>query len=77
LAPVYVEAIRKTNSTIVAVPPETLIKAGEIILITGGMQKLAALYGILQGECPGVPIEKTNLTLVTDAWTAEQLIKKM
>ncbi len=76
LAPEYVEAIRQTNTTIVAVPPEILKKAGEVMLIAGGRQKLAALYAILRGECPGIPIEKTSLTLITDAWTAEQLIKK-
>lgn len=77
LAPEYNEAISKTNSTIVAVPPEILKKAGEVMLIAGGTQKLAALYGILKGECPGVPIEKTNLTLITDTWTAEQLLKRI
>jgi len=77
LAPEYNEAINKTNSTIVAVPTESLKKAGEIMLIAGGMQKLAALSGILKGECPGAPIEKTSLTLITDAWTAEQLLKRI
>jgi DNA-binding transcriptional regulator LsrR (DeoR family) len=75
LAPEYNEAIRKTNSTIVAVPPESLKKASEIMLIAGGRQKLAALSGILKGECLGAPIEKTSLTLITDAWTAEQLLQ--
>ena len=77
LAPEYNEAIKKTNSTIVAVPPESLKKAGEIMLIAGGMQKLAALSGILKGECSEAPIEKTSLTLITDAWTAEQLLKRI
>jgi DNA-binding transcriptional regulator LsrR (DeoR family) len=70
----YVEAIGETNETILAVEPGMLKNAGEVVLVTGGIQKLAALRGVLSGRCCEAPIDKTNLTLVTDTWTAEQIL---
>jgi DNA-binding transcriptional regulator LsrR (DeoR family) len=71
-----VEAINETNKTILAVAPDILRNAGEVVLVTGGIQKLAALRGLLFGKCRQAPIDKTNLTLVTDSWTAEQILNR-
>ncbi len=70
----FLDILDETNKTIVALPEEKIKTAGEVILIAGGKQKLKALAGLLYGRCAGAPIEKTNLTLVTDAWTAEQIL---
>jgi hypothetical protein len=32
--------------------------------------------GVLTGEYSDAPLDKKNLTLVTDAWTAETVLKK-
>ena len=77
LIPEFVETIRETNSTILAVAPEKIKNASEILLIAGGNQKVNALYGILMGGCSEAPIDKENLTLVTDAWTAETLLRRI
>jgi DNA-binding transcriptional regulator LsrR (DeoR family) len=71
----YAEGIQETNKTILAVAPDMLRNAGEVVLVAGGIQKLAALRGVLFGRCSEAPIDKTNLTLVTDYWTAEQILK--
>jgi DNA-binding transcriptional regulator LsrR (DeoR family) len=73
----YLDIIRETNSTILAAEPEMIKKAGETILIAGGHQKAAALCGILMGKCPEAPIDKKNLTLVTDSWTAETILNRI
>jgi DNA-binding transcriptional regulator LsrR (DeoR family) len=72
----FKDTIEEINDTILAVAPEKIRNAGDIILIAGGIQKLKALSGVLLGKNPGIPIEKTNLTLVTDAWTAEQVLRQ-
>ncbi len=73
----FLDIIRETNSTILAAEPETIKKAGETILIAGGRQKVAALYGVLMGQCPETPLDKKNLTLVTDSWTAETILDRI
>jgi DNA-binding transcriptional regulator LsrR (DeoR family) len=73
----FLKAISETNNTILAVDPLKIKKAGEIMLIAGGSQKLNALYGVLTRECPEAPIDKKNLTLVTDSWTAETILQKI
>jgi DNA-binding transcriptional regulator LsrR (DeoR family) len=77
LSPEFLAAIKDTNNTILALPPEKIRNAGEIVLIAGGSQKINALYGVLTGKCPEAPIDKKNLTLVTDSWTAETILKKI
>ena len=72
----FTEAIRQTNDTILAVSAKKLQNAGEILLIAGGRQKLRAICGVLLEKNQDIPIEKTNLTLVTDAWTAGQVLQK-
>jgi len=70
------ETIQQTNDTVLAIPAEKIRNAGEVILVAGGRQKLKALSGMLLEKSHGIPIEKTNLTLITDAWTAEQIIRQ-
>ncbi len=76
LPPEFIETLREVNDSILAASPEKIRSAGEVILIAGGRQKAEALCGILTGEYPSAPLEKSNLTLVTDAWTAEAILKK-
>jgi DNA-binding transcriptional regulator LsrR (DeoR family) len=73
----FLNVIQETNKTILAIPPDKIKKAGEIMLIAGGSQKINALHGILTGRCPEAPIDKKNLTLVTDSWTAETILQKI
>jgi hypothetical protein len=72
----FLETIRETNKSVIAVSPEKIHNAGEVILITGGRREINALRGVLTGEYPDAPLEKRNLTLVTDSWTAETLLKR-
>jgi len=71
----FLETIRETNRSVLAVSPEKIHNAGEVILIAGGWKKVNALHGVLTGEYPNAPLQKRNLTLVTDAWTAETMLK--
>jgi DNA-binding transcriptional regulator LsrR (DeoR family) len=73
----FLETLREVNENILAAAPEKIKNAGEVVLIAGGRQKVDALYGILNGEYPAAPIDKKNLTLVTDSWTAETILQKM
>jgi DNA-binding transcriptional regulator LsrR (DeoR family) len=77
LSPEFLNAIQRMNYTILSVPPEKIKNAGEILLIAGGSQKVNALFGVLIGRCPEAPIDKKNLTLVTDAWTAETILRRI
>jgi hypothetical protein len=72
----FLETIRETNKSVIAVSPEKIHNAGEVILITGGRREINALRGVLTGEYPDAPLQKRNLTLVTDSWTAETLLKR-
>ncbi|MDD5191002.1 MAG: sugar-binding domain-containing protein [Dehalococcoidales bacterium] len=69
--------IDAANNSLLAVHPEKIKKSGEIILIAGGQQKVDALYGVLTGNYPQAPIDKKNLTLVTDAWTAKNILGRI
>jgi DNA-binding transcriptional regulator LsrR (DeoR family) len=77
LSPEFMTAIQETNNTILAVAPEKIRNAGEIMLIAGGSQKVNALYGVLTGDCPEAPLNRKNLTLVTDSWTAETILQRI
>jgi len=77
LTPEINDIINETNRSVLAVSPEKIKNAGEILLIAGGKQKVDALYGILTGEYPQAPIDKKNLTLITDVWTAETIIQRI
>lgn len=73
----FVTALQEVNNTISTVSPSRIKNAGEVVLIAGGRQKAEALSGLLKGEYPGAPIDRKNLTLVTDSWSAETILKKM
>jgi DNA-binding transcriptional regulator LsrR (DeoR family) len=73
----FLQAIQAMNNTILSVPPTMIKNAAEVMLIAGGRQKVEALCGLLNGEYPDAPIERSNLTLITDAWTAETILKKL
>jgi|GEM_PF-634779 len=77
LIPEIREIISETNRNVLAINPEKIKNAGETVLIAGGKQKVDALLGLLTGEYPQAPIDKKNLTLVTDAWTAETIIQRI
>ncbi len=72
----FLETIRETNKSVLAIAPEKIQNAGEVILIAGGRQKVNALHGVLTGGYAEAPLDKKNLTLVTDAWTAEAILQK-
>jgi hypothetical protein len=75
--PAFLQAIQEVNQTILKVSPSVIKNAAEVILIAGGRQKVEALSGLLRGDYPDAPIDRRNLTLITDAWTAETILKKM
>ena len=71
----FLETIRETNNSVLAITPEKIQNAGEVILVAGGRPIVNALQGVLTGGYPDAPLDKKNLTLVTDAWTAETMLK--
>ena len=71
------EAVDGINQEVLVVPPERVHTADEVIMVVGGAQKLNALVDLLDGRCPGAPVDLDNLTLVTDAWTAEQVLERL
>ena len=71
------EAVDGINREVLVVPPERVHTADEVIMVAGGAQKLNALVDLLDGRCPGAPVDLENLTLVTDAWTAEQALGRL
>lgn len=76
LPPDFLKAVQEVNQTILSVSPAKIKNAAEVVLIAGGRQKVEALCGLLNGEYPEAPIDKRNLTLVTDAWTAGAILKR-
>ena len=67
-------AIDQINREIRAVPVERIRGARQTILIAGGAQKVNGLLKLVTGNCPEAPVNLRNLTLVTDAWTARELL---
>ncbi|MYB50554.1 MAG: hypothetical protein F4X72_15025 [Dehalococcoidia bacterium] len=70
-------AVEGINKEVLVVPPERIRTADEVIMVAGGAQKLNALVDLLDGRCPSAPVNLENLTLVTDAWTAEQMLGRL
>ena len=68
-------AVDGINREVLVVPPERVRTADEVIMVAGGAQKLNALVDLLDGRCPGAPVDLDNLTLVTDSWTAERVLE--
>lgn len=71
------EAVDGINREVLVVPPERVLAAEEVIMVAGGAQKLNALVDLLDGRCPSAPVDLDNLTLVTDAWTAERALERL
>jgi DNA-binding transcriptional regulator LsrR (DeoR family) len=67
------EAIEDVNSLVRAAPPHVFENAEVVMLVAGGAQKLDPLVRLVTGHT-SAPIELRNLILVTDAWTAQQLL---
>ena len=70
-------AVEGINEEVLVVPAERIRTADEVIMVAGGSQKLNALVDLLDGRCPGAPVDLENLTLVTDAWTAERVLGRL
>ena len=71
------EAIDQINGVIWAVPGETIRDARHTILIAGGAQKVNGLLKLVAGACPEAPVNLSTLTLVTDAWTAKEILARV
>ena len=72
-----VKAVDGINEEVLVVPPQRIEAAAEVIMVTGGAQKVNALVELLEGRCADAPVELDNLTLFTDAWTAEQALERL
>jgi len=70
----FLAAINEINEVIRAVSPKVIMEAGDVVLVAGGTQKLKALAELAIGECPDAPVDLSNLTLVTDRRTAEEML---
>jgi DNA-binding transcriptional regulator LsrR (DeoR family) len=73
----FAEAIAAVNEVVVAFDPAQLKKATEFVLVAGGAQKVSALLALLRGEWPEVPIDVGHTTLVTDTWTAGEMLSRL
>lgn len=76
IPPQFLEAIEESNSLVVAAPAETMRNAEVMILVAGGAQKVDALVRLVTGQT-NAPVELRNLILVTDAWTAQQIVARV
>ena len=72
-----VQAVDGINREVLVVLPERIRTAAEVIMVAGGAQKLNALVDLLGGRCPRAPVDLDNLTLITDAWTAERVLERL
>jgi hypothetical protein len=70
-------AIDVINREIRAVPLDKIRDSRQTILIAGGAQKLTGLVKLITGECPEAPINVGNLTLITDSWTAKEILSRL
>ncbi len=70
-------AVEGINDALLAVPEERIKTAWEMLLIAGGAQKVSVLVELLTGQCPDAPVDLDNVTIVTDAWTAKQVLKRV
>ena len=71
------EAVEGINREVLVVPPERIHTAAEVIMVAGGAQKLNALVDLVGGQCQGAPVDLDNLTVITDAWTAERVLERL
>jgi DNA-binding transcriptional regulator LsrR (DeoR family) len=71
------EAVAAVNAVVVAFDPAQLRKATEFILVAGGAQKVSALLSLVRGEWSESPIDVGHTTLVTDSWTAGEMLSRL
>ncbi len=71
------EAVDGINERILAVPSDRIRGASEVIMVAGGAQKVAALAELLAGRCADAPVDLERLTLVTDSWTAREVLEQL
>ncbi len=71
------DAVDGINREVLVVSPERLRTADEVIMVAGGAQKLNALVDLVGGQCQGAPVDLDNLTVITDAWTAERVLERL
>lgn len=76
LPPHLLEAIDDVNALVRSAPPQVFQNAEVVILVAGGAQKVDPLAQLVTGRTPA-PIDLRNLILVTDAWTAQQLLVRV
>jgi DNA-binding transcriptional regulator LsrR (DeoR family) len=70
------DAVRAINQHVVATAPAVLRDAPESILVAGGAQKVPALAALAWGKAREAPIHPENTILVTDSWTARQILER-
>ncbi|MGH8631039.1 MAG: hypothetical protein ACREU7_09780, partial [Burkholderiales bacterium] len=71
------DAVDQINRVVWAVPLQTMRDARHTILIAGGAQKVDGLFKLVTGSCPEAPVNLNTLTLVTDAWTAKEILARL
>jgi hypothetical protein len=72
-----IDAIAAVNQVVVALEPGQLQQASEFILVAGGAQKVTALLSLIRGEWPDTPVDVGHTTLVTDTWTAGEMLSRL
>lgn len=72
-----IQAVAGINDEVLVVTPQRIETAAEVIMVTGGAQKVNTLVELLEGRCADAPVELDNLTLFTDSWTAEQALERL
>lgn len=70
------EAINKINSKIIAIRKDVLSRSAKTMLVAGGAQKVDVLTQLSKGQLEDVPIRVETTTLVTDSWTAQELLNR-
>lgn len=69
------ELLEQLNRKLLQAPVDVFRKARQVILIGAGHQKLPVLKQLCFGKCKGVPINLDHTILITDQWTARELLK--
>lgn len=72
----FLEAINEIGRAVWAMSSETIRQAKEVILVAGGAQKVNALFELLAGTCHEAPVEPNQIALITDSWTAEEILRR-
>jgi DNA-binding transcriptional regulator LsrR (DeoR family) len=68
------EVIESLNKKIVSVNIQTIMNSIDTYMIAAGVQKLALLSMFTPEYASSIPISLARTTLITDSWTAQQII---